>query len=441
MVDAARQVATLALLCSHHADGTHFAVDALQQEEQERRQHRQTQRRRRRQTRQRSCWVRDWLSHRQRLLHSHYYNLMESLRQRDPDSFKNFTRVEPAFFDELLDRLRLRITKKNTSCRDAIEPGLKLAVTLRHLATGNSYVDLGYSFRVGGNSICLFLPEVCQAIMDEFLDDAVPTPMTKDEWKTIAEEFLMRWNVPHACGALDGKHVAIKKPPHSGSEYFNYKGFFSIVLLALVDANYRFLWADVGGVGSQSDAQIYNGSELAEVLQSGEINLPDDDHLPNDDRPHPYFMLSDGAFALKSYMMKPYSRRNMTYEEKLANYRISRGRRVVENAFGIMALRWQVLLTTMQQTTETVQLIVKTCMVLHNMMRTRYPDHHQALVDHEDGNGNLIPGNWRRNVNMHDMQQARGPTRESTKAKQEREYLKLYFNSPAGSVPWQDNMV
>ena len=126
---------------------------------------------------------------------------MESLRQRDPDRFKNFTRVEPAFFDELLDRLRLRITKKNTSYRDAIEPGLKLAVTLRHLATGNSYVDLGYSFRVGDNSISLFLPEVCQAIIDEFLDDAVPTPMTKDEWKTIAEEFLRRWNVPHACGA------------------------------------------------------------------------------------------------------------------------------------------------------------------------------------------------------------------------------------------------
>ena len=103
-----------------------------------------------------------------------------------------------------------------------------------------------------------------------------------------------------------------------------------------------------------------------------------------------------------------------------------------------MALRWQVLLTIMQQRTETVQLIVNTCMVLHNMMRTRYPGHHQTLVDQEDANGNLIPGDWRRNANM---EQARDPTRESTKAKQEREYLKLYFNSSAGSVPWQDNMV
>lgn len=119
------------------------------------------------------------------------------------------------------------------------------------------------------------------------------------------------------------------------------------------------MWADVDGVGSQSDAQIYNASELTEVLQNGEINLPDDEPLQNDDRPHPYFMLSDDAFALKSYMMKPYSRWNMTYEENIPNYRISRGRRVVENAFGIMVLRWPVLLTTMQQNTETGrQLIV-----------------------------------------------------------------------------------
>ena len=77
----------------------------------------------------------------------------------------------------------------------------------------------------------------------------------------------------------NGKHVAIKKPPHSGAAYINYKGFFSIVLLALVDANYRFLWADVGGVCSQCDAQIHNASELAEVLQNGEINLPDDEYF------------------------------------------------------------------------------------------------------------------------------------------------------------------
>ena len=66
----------------------------------------------------------------------------------------------------------------------------------------------------------------------------------------------MRWNVPHACGTLDGKHVAIRKPNKTGSMY--YKGLFSGVLMAVVDADYKLMWIDVSGFGSLSDAQIYN---------------------------------------------------------------------------------------------------------------------------------------------------------------------------------------
>ena len=73
--------------------------------------------------------------------------------------------------------------------------------------------------------------------------------------------WVRRWNVPHACGALDGKHVAIRCPANPGFLFHNYKGFFSVVLMALVDADYKFLWTDVGGCGSMSDAQIYNDSE------------------------------------------------------------------------------------------------------------------------------------------------------------------------------------
>lgn len=74
----------------------------------------------------------------------------------------------------------------------------------------------------------------------------------------VAKGFSNRWNFHHCLGAIDGKHVAIKSPPESGSVYYNYKGFFSIILLAVVDADYKFLWTSIGANGSASDCGVYN---------------------------------------------------------------------------------------------------------------------------------------------------------------------------------------
>ena len=88
---------------------------------------------------------------------------------------------------------------------------------------------------VGRFSISKFVSKVCRAIQDEFLHEYVRCPTTPDAWKEVEREFRVRWDVPHALGALDGKHIAIKKPKNSGTLYHNFKGFFSIVMLALVN--------------------------------------------------------------------------------------------------------------------------------------------------------------------------------------------------------------
>ena len=102
-------------------------------------------------------------------------------------------------------------------------------------------------------TICKFVPQACKAILKEFQQEYLVCPTDPEDWKKIEERFRNRWNVPHAVSTLDGNHIAIKRPKKSGSEYFNYKSYFSVVLLALLN---------VGASGSSSDAQWFNCSKL-----------------------------------------------------------------------------------------------------------------------------------------------------------------------------------
>jgi len=282
---------------------------------------------------------------------------------------------------------------------------------------------------------------VCEAISNAYADQVMVCPTDEAEWAAIAHEYRIKWQVPHALGAIDGKHIALRKPAGSGSLYHNYKGFFSIVLMALVDADYKFIWADLGGKGHQSDAQIYNDSELKECLDNGDLHIPPADHLPNDNQDMPYFFLGDDAFGLRTSLMKPYPERGLTRSKRIYNYRISRGRRVVENAFGILASRWRCLLRTMQQSPAVVVKMVKAMLVLHNLMRIRFPAAGNDIIDHENENHEVIPGAWRLNANMNEVYMAVGGNYDQLAAKRQRETLRIYFNSEAGSVPWQEQMV
>ncbi|CAH1248880.1 HARBI1 [Branchiostoma lanceolatum] len=277
----------------------------------------------------------------------------------------------PAMYDELLARVGRRLSKEDTFMRYPLEPGLKLALTLHHIISGNMYASMKFAWRVPHNTISVIVPQVCEAIIAEYMDQVMVCPSTPNQWHQIADRFLQKWNFPHTCGAIDGKHVACRCPENSGSMYFNYKGFYSILLFAMVDADYKFIWADIGGLGSASDAQVFNGSELKECIEDGTIDFPDPEPLPNDTQDVPFFIIGD-AFSLRTTLMKPYSRRCMSREERIFNYRISRARRVVENAFGILSNRFQVMPTTMKHQPSTVKLIVTTCVVLHNLMRIRY---------------------------------------------------------------------
>ena len=106
---------------------------------------------------------------------------MAELERESQGDFNSFMRMEPAMFHELLMRLTPRLTKAETNWRKALEPGLKLAVTLRYFATGSSYRELAYAFRVPHNTISTFLIDVCHAIVSEYGDEVVKMPNDEEE--------------------------------------------------------------------------------------------------------------------------------------------------------------------------------------------------------------------------------------------------------------------
>ena len=149
--------------------------------------------------------------------------------------------------------------------------------------------------------------------------------------------------------------MAVKKPKNTGALFHNYNGFFSIVMLALVDGQYKFRWADAGTAGSCSDAQIFNASQLMRRIEDGRKGFPGPAPITQGGRDVSYFILADDAFAMKTWLMKPYGRRMLTRGERIANYRISRGRRGVENAFGTLVSRFRVMRTTIELPSEAVR--------------------------------------------------------------------------------------
>ena len=103
------------------------------------------------------------------------------------------------------------------------------------------------------------------------------------------------------------------------------------------------MWIDVGANGSASDAGVFNRTELKKKFEQGTAGLPIAEPLPGGDTPIPYYLLGDDAFALNTWLMKPYAGRHLSYEEAIFNYRLSSGRHVVENAFGILSHRFHCL--------------------------------------------------------------------------------------------------
>ncbi|XP_058449070.1 uncharacterized protein LOC131429036 [Malaya genurostris] len=220
-----------------------------------------------------------------------------------------------------------------------------------------------------------------------------------------------RWNFPNCLGTLDGKHIFIKKPPNSGTEFYNNK-------------------VDVGAKGRDSDGGIFANSNLGHAVENNNRSVPSDSILPGTDIGAPYVIVGDEAFPLKTYVMRPYPGQDLNNQKRIFNYRLSRARRTSENAFGILTQKFRIFNRRMELDPAYADKIVLATCILHNFIRQ-----YDGMQDVHSGEG----PSHQHHLELAQLSKRGGNSSKS--AFQVREIYENYFNSEARAVPWQNESI
>ncbi|XP_069609053.1 uncharacterized protein [Ranitomeya imitator] len=253
----------------------------------------------------------------------HFHVLYQDLRSY-PEKFIQFCRLTIQAFDRLLIILAPHLSYEHTVMRRSISAEERLC-GLRFLATGESYTSLYLQFRVGKSTISQIVRCTCTVIWQKLQPIVMPCP-TKETWLQVAAGFQTVANFPNCVGAVDGKYVRVLKPPRSGSRFFNYKKYFSVVLMAVADAHYKFVAIDVVLMAVLGTLGCCNHHRLDfKFFEMAPAPRP----LPGSTHPVPFVMVSDGAFPLKTNLLRPYPRRALDDRRRIFNYRLSRARKYV----------------------------------------------------------------------------------------------------------------
>ncbi|PIO32466.1 hypothetical protein AB205_0109610 [Aquarana catesbeiana] len=268
--------------------------------------------------RRRSSWTKNWFLNRDQFCHM---PLLRELHENNPDYFRNFLRMRDHCFHRLLALFTPYISKQVTCMRLAITPEQRLIATLWYLAVGRSLQDLMFTTGISPQALGLIIPETCSAIIQVLQKDYIRFRSNPQEWQAFAAQFHHQWDFPNCGGVIDGKHICIVPPPNLGSYYYNYKGFCSIVMPAVVSANYEFLYLDVGKNSRNSDGGVIAQTEFYCWLQNGNLHLPPPEENVEGLN---FVFVAEEAFALGEHIMRPFPMRNLIPGQRIYNYRLSR---------------------------------------------------------------------------------------------------------------------
>ena len=315
---------------------------------------------------------------------------------------ENF-RMSKSTFLYLCDEIRSTVERQDTILRKAVPTDKRVALTLWFLATGADFRTIAHLFGVSKSTVSVVVRDVSSAIL-QLLPRYIRFP-TGDALKEVVAGFKTEYGFPQCAGAIDGSHIPIVSPTECPADYYNRKGWHSIVLQGAVDNNGRFTDIYVGWPGRVHDARVFANSTLFQRGQTKTL-LPDWTEKISDVNV-PLVMLGDPAYPLLRWLMKGFpDSGNLTRAEKHFNYRLSKARVIVEHTYGRLKGRWRCLLKRLDVSTASVPGLVGACCVLHNLCEM-----HGDSFDQE----------WMEGVNTHES--TRMSTNSSTSQSEENAVL------------------
>eukprot|EP00732_Lithocolla_globosa_P002198 Lithocolla_globosa_v1_NODE_1377_length_2621_cov_9.489478.p1 type:complete len:410 gc:universal NODE_1377_length_2621_cov_9.489478:1368-139(-) len=285
----------------------------------------------------------------------------EHIRSVSDRSFQRAYRVDKPTFSCLADAIREDVQVNEhfaiLSSGEPISVEIRLACALRWLA-GGSYIDISWAHGVAEHSFYQIIWPVIDAINENL---HLHFPIDDDEALCgIADGFKRRANNPlwGCVGALDGLAIKIKQPTTKSCKdvrsYYNRKGFFAVILEAVVDSNYKFLFGSSRCCGSTHDSVAWGITSLARAIAEGKLR-------------YPFFLVGDDAYSCCNSLVTPWPGKNLPLYKDAYNFWTSSSRTCSEQAFGILVARWGILWKPLSCDYHKVPKVVMCLLKLHNL--------------------------------------------------------------------------
>uniref|UniRef100_A0A667XSF7 Putative nuclease HARBI1 n=1 Tax=Myripristis murdjan TaxID=586833 RepID=A0A667XSF7_9TELE len=336
----------------------------------------------------------------------------------DDDQWLANFRMCRATFNMLTDNcLRPRLSRQDTHLRLAIPVEKRVAVALWWLATGSGYRTVAHLFGIGKATVCVVVSEVCTALTS-LQKEYIRLPVG-DHLQCIVRGFLTRWGYPRCGGCIDGTHIPVIAPQQNHTEYYNRKGWHSVILQVVCDHQSRFTNINVGYPGSVHDCRVLRNSDLCRRGEGGTL-FP---QVIICGTAVPIMLLGDPAYPLRSWIMKGYPQGGLSEDQHRFNHSLSRARMTIECAFGRLKSRWRCLSKQLDVDIMNVPYVITACCVLHNICEVQGDvcEDQDAFQDNQEDAQEALP-----------MAESNDNTEHLIGPQRVREVLTRYFREVSG---------